>query len=323
MNTLDFSPSSLTKTGVYTDLNGLQSIKNQDQDVALKEVAQQFESMFVNMMLKSMRSANAVFEEGNFLHSQESKFFRDMHDQQMALTLSQGKGVGIADVLYRQLSRSYADEKPTDSIMETPQAYSNFQHRVKSFAEKPALPAMDKTEKIPDRVAMAESPGDFIQKVTPYAKAAAEKIGVDPSVLVAQSALETGWGQHVLADSKGKSSNNLFNIKADQQWTGEVVNTKSLEYRNGTFKPESSNFKNYDSLSESFSDYAKLILTKERYQKAVESSESPEQYLKEIKDAGYATDPQYVEKILRIYKQINHQQMNDIAENTLTAGDRS
>lgn len=359
-------------TDVYTDLSGFQSLKGeQDKDVALRKVAQQFESMFVNMMMKSMRSANAVFEENSMFSSQESNFFRDMHDQQLSLTVAHGKGVGIADAMYRQLSRSYGDKDAGEGKFNTPgysiadyqpgqgKRFSMEQQpldvqqyiqqaspmvmdaRLRSanapsdqqpvlrtspsqgmsaeglhqqtvtepFAGKKAATSNTHSSSEADarapsnsRVPIAESPLRFIQKLLPYAQKAADKLGVDKHLLVAQSALETGWGRYVLADQKGQPSNNLFNIKAHGDDPSRVQHA-TLEFRNGLMCKESAAFRVYDSLEHSFNDYVDFVQGNQRYDAAI-NAKSEDEYIRELHQAGYATDPDYAEKVLQVYSAV-------------------
>lgn len=276
-----FSATSATAvTDVYTNIHGLQQLgKNGDKEEALKKVAQQFESMFINMMLKNMRQANAVFEEDSLFQSEEGNFYRDMHDHQLSLTLAHKQGIGIAEVLYRQFSRSYGNE-----------AGSALSQQL----------APQKAE----RVAIADSPKSFIDKVMPYVKKAAATLGVEAEMLAAQAALETGWGKQMLANDEGEASNNLFNIKRDASWQGDSVSVNSLEERDGVFAPEKSEFKSYSDLAESVNDYVDLIKNKTHYKDAVQAAGDSFEFIKQLQQAGYATDSSYADKIFSVYKQI-------------------
>lgn len=326
-------------TDVYTDLNGLQSLKNESDDVAIRKVAQQFESLFINMMMKSMRSANAVFEkDGLFNDSQEAGFYRDMHDQQMSLSMSHGKGIGIADALYRQMSRAQGvtptSELDTSIASATPVQFDRRSplstSALKDFlalssaakngagmvsAEHKAIRTevdnanKNRSEAVSiasdTRVSIAQTAQEFIQKIANYAKSAAEKIGVDPNVLVAQAALETGWGRFVLADAEGNSGNNLFNIKADDRWAGGAVEKSSLEFNGKTLELEKSYFRTYNDLAESFDDYADFLRGSERYAPALNVAGDGEAYIRSLQKSGYATDPDYAKKIITIYRDLN------------------
>ena len=136
----------------------------------------------------------------------------------------------------------------------------------------------------------------------PYAREGAARLGVEPEVLVAQAALETGWGQKVIRHADGRSSFNLFGIKADAQWDGERVTVSTLEYKDGVASRQRAAFRSYDSLAESVSDYVNFLRTNPRYQSALSQASDPEAFLSGLKDAGYATDPDYVGKISAIMK---------------------
>ncbi len=293
---LPFIDNATTQTDVYTNLHGLQSIKNEEnRDEALKKVAQQFESLFVNMMMKNMRSANAVFEKGSMFDSEESRFYRDMLDQQRALTLSQGRGIGIADAMYRQMSRTYgsgdsapAGVQPTNNVL---------QRQTTSHAETTQEPKAK-------RVSISETPQDFVEKLIPYAKKAAEKLGVDHLVLIAQSALETGWGKHVLSNNDGESSFNLFNIKQGSDWKQETTERESIEFKDGVVVKEKGNFRVYQDIAESFFDFVDFVKNKERYQSAVADANNPAAFVNALHKAGYATDPKYSDKVLSVYERV-------------------
>ncbi len=291
-------------TDVYTNLHGLQGIKREANDeVALKKVAQQFESMFISMMMKNMRAANAVFEKDSLFNSQEGRFYRDLLDQQQALTMAHGKGLGIAEALYRQMSRDYgrpqADSAPV--LRNTPIA---FQAMPKDEPISRSETIIDHNSKKNTRVSLADSPEDFIAKIAPYAKRAAEKLGIDKAILMAQAALETGWGKYVLANNQGESSNNLFNIKRGESWKNDSVKQTTLEYEGGLIKQENAEFRVYESITQSFDDFIQFITGNERYKNAVNANDD-ETFIKELHIAGYATDPKYSDKVLSVYKKIN------------------
>ena len=141
---------------------------------------------------------------------------------------------------------------------------------------------------------------EFIKNIWPHAQQAASKLGVDTDVLVAQSALETGWGKYVPKHTDGSNSFNLFGIKADQRWQGEKVETDTQEFRHGVMQHEKASFRSYDSVSDAFNDYADFIMSNPRYQRALEHGYDAEAYARELQHAGYATDPDYAKKINRV-----------------------
>ncbi len=290
----------------YTDLHGLQNIRKdgkENKEMALRKIADQFESMFVQMMLKSMRSANEVFAKDNPLNSFEMKHHQEMYDNQLSVSLANGNNIGLADAFYRQMSKNYLSSSSVDN-----EGSSGIQRQnipISSHILPLDQGAIGPNAFLPQRIRDAallnsmQSPQDFVKAVTPYAKQAANAMGVDYRVLIAQSALETGWGEHVIRDPQGNQSFNLFNIKADRRWSGEAVAVPTIEYVNGLPQKEVAKFRRYDSINQSFSDYQEF-LSQPRYKKAMAVSDNTEQFVKELQQAGYATDPKYAEKIQRI-----------------------
>lgn len=292
----------------YTDLSSLNAINKlgrADKNMALGEIAKQFESMMVQMMMKSMRSANEVFAEGNFLSSHEGDMYQDMFDDQMSLSLSQGRGLGIADVMVRQLQSRFGVSEETK---ETADLNDYRDHRHTDQSNFTGIKAA--TSKAEPEVAAAASHHQFsavefdgsstgfVSQLYSMAKTAAEKLGVPPEVLIAQAALETGWGKKITGMGD-KSSLNLFNIKADQRWQGNTISVPTLEVRNGTAVREIASFRAYESPQHSFDDYVDFIKTSPRYEQALMAKDS-ESYARALSEAGYATDPDYSEKIIRI-----------------------
>jgi flagellar protein FlgJ len=300
---------------VYTDFNGLSKLKTEakkDSQEALKEVAKQFESIFLNMALKSMRDAKL---SDGIMDSDQSQFYQEMYDQQLAVHLSGNPGVGLADLIIRQLStdKKTIDQEPLDL-----QAYRN----------KPVIaPQVKLPEKISDAVKQSDKSANeikqpseiteiklkssdslpitsveqFVKQLWPYAQQAANEIGVEPKVLLAQAALETGWGKSVIDKADGKSSFNLFNIKADKSWKGSKTSVNTLEFVQGTAKKVRAGFRVYDSYQQSFQDYVQFLKRNPRYGEALKQTADPEAYVKGLQQAGYGTDPKYADKIMHIY----------------------
>lgn len=297
---------------IYNDLSGLNSIKRQasdNPDEALKQVAKQFESMFVQMMMKSMREANAVFEEGGLSDSNESQFYRDMYDQQLALTLSSGKGVGIADALYRQLKGNYGDI--LDLNDQAPEAksiseyFNNFIERSKPDLKPTSL--KDSTDNLSDPQTLNQSfgsPEEFVEKLKPVFEPYAKQLGLNVDYLLSQSALETGWGKFVNQHGDGRSSFNLFNIKADERWTGDSVKVTTTEFKNGHPVRENANFRSYQSYEESLEDYVRFLSTNDRYSEALENTNKPNNFFYQLQNSGYATDPNYARKVIDVAERV-------------------
>ncbi|EAT12523.1 flagellar assembly peptidoglycan hydrolase FlgJ [Bermanella marisrubri] len=315
--------NALTNTYNYNDLSSLNKITqlgNENQDAALKEVAKQFESMFIKMMLKSMRDANAVFEEGNPLNTNESKFYRQMHDDQLALSMSKGKGVGLADSIYRQMKQEFnVGENETrrqvnEAIRQfngvTQKPSSDIEKDLDSVKENKLRPSIDTKDDIKSsspglRVDQQKqsgfsTPQEFVQTLWPIAQKVGKDMGVEPKAILAQAALETGWGKHLIHHSGGQNSFNLFGIKADRRWGGESAEVSTLEYRQGQPRTEMARFRVYDSYESSMRDYSQFVSQSERYQDAVSNGQSIKHYSEGLQKGGYATDPFYAQKIQRI-----------------------
>ncbi|MDQ7048718.1 MAG: glucosaminidase domain-containing protein [Enterobacterales bacterium] len=153
-----------------------------------------------------------------------------------------------------------------------------------------------------EKKSLFDSPIDFIKQLYPVAKKSAEALGINPKILLAQAALETGWGKYVMHSGEGEASHNLFGIKSNKSWSGDTVAIDTLEVAKGEFKTTKAVFKMYQSFEKSFEDYVDLIKNNPRYQQAVEGVGDATEYLSSLQSAGYATDPNYAQKILSIFK---------------------
>ena len=313
---------SVQKAEVYTEFEGLNALKTQartDEKGALREVAKQFEGLFLQEMVKSMRKAGDVFAEGNFLNSKQSEFYREMFDSQLSLTLSQKQGTGLAEALVRQLSRQIPgmdqDGEPMaahksslgDYDRSLPALSRNLPtqvSKVNAVADSVSSETIKTTPKpasatraLPERF---ESPEEFVRHLLPMAERAAESSGINPLVMVAQAALETGWGRHMIEGKTGSPSFNLFGIKADQRWSGESVDIATTEFREGLPMSERASFRAYPDYESSFRDYASFLESNPRYRDLLAAADDPDKFALGLQEAGYATDPNYGEKIRRI-----------------------
>lgn len=292
----------------YTDVNSVQALRGlKDKNQALGEISKQFESMLVRMMLKSMRDANQVFAKDNPLNSNETEFYQNMMDDQLALSLSTGRGIGLAEVMQRQLSQKTGlpnDTSVSDSESGSPVPERNLNLKpLPGFKKGQVIDFSSrqiKTENIANKtIELGGSPEHFSKQLFDLAEKAGKELGVSPETLLAQAALETSWGNKVVSNAGGRSSYNLFNIKADGRWQGPSVAVSTLEYRDGLAVKETANFRAYNSYEESFSDYVAFIKNSTRYQPALQAS-TDQNYVQELSANGYATDPHYAEKIIRI-----------------------
>ncbi|MGX9461067.1 flagellar assembly peptidoglycan hydrolase FlgJ [Shewanella sp. A14] len=350
----------LSASSNFLDLGGLDSLRvhaQKDEKGALKEAAKQFEGIFIQMLMKSMRDANAAFKSDSPLNSETTEFFEQMRDQQMSVDLS-GKGMlGLAELMVQQLDpeespitpasvlRGNTDYKVNPSMFVAPPTALDkdtldaiapkdqiaASHSVIDNAES-MLPMSDKLSRVlrgeqlasqavqagkglPQAnvnavknkgIAVSEftSPEHFISVLYPHAEKAAQSLGTSAEVLIAQSALETGWGQKVVRRNDGTMSHNLFNIKADKRWQGEKTSVNTLEFEKGIAVQQKADFRMYDNLEESFNDFVSFISQGDRYQDARNVAAEPTQFIKALQKAGYATDPQYANKVINVMKSV-------------------
>lgn len=289
-----------------SDFQGLRDLKikaQENPDKALPEVAKQFEAVFLQSMLKSMRMGEHFLDEHSpFRPGKSEETFQEMLDGQYATNIASGKGIGFADMLVRQLEHSQ------DKTNAQPQTQTQNQPR--------AIEAST-SQSAPETGSGFAAIDDFVRSVWPYARQAANVLGLDPKILMAQAALETGWGQYVSKDADGTSSNNLFNIKAKSS-DGDSVRVKTTEFVASTPVKVSASFRKYPSVAHSFNDYVSLIKGSDRYEEALANSANPERYMDELHRAGYATDPKYASKILAIYH--GDELQNAIERNGLEKG---
>lgn len=302
--------------------------RNNPQE-GLKQAAKQFEALFLNMMLKSMREATP--KDGLF-DSDQSRFYTQMLDQQLVQDLS-GKGIGLADMIVKQLAQTIdqeqagaiggatslleeitaEDEQPLVSLAPAQmkdlpsQLWSNLN---RSSTKPNFSPFASQTQA--NRVGIAASaenedpimtaanqPRKFVQEVLPHARKVARETGIPAHFMIAQAALETGWGKHQIRRADNQPSFNLFGIKASGSWRGRVVETMTTEYVEGTPQKISEKFRAYNSYEEAFRDYARLLQNNTRYAKVLKSR-SATAFAWGLQQAGYATDPAYAEKLLKI-----------------------
>jgi flagellar protein FlgJ len=343
--------SDNSMAAVYTDFQGLMRLKaeaGKQTPEAIRETARQFEALFVQTMLKAMRDASPGEGMGE---SDQTEFYRDMYDQQMALHMVKGRGLGIADMLVSRLGGGGANaetlqepvagasgplQRPDPVVAAVPAQQARpvvaAGPLLPLLKESAAGPIIDLEGTVPVRALVTarglfsekageagwqpETPAEFIRDLLPHARRGAAELGVKPAVLIAQAALETGWGQKVIRHADGRSSFNLFGIKADAGWSGDRVNVTTLEYADGIAEKRQAAFRSYDSLAGAVSGYVEFIRTNPRYQDALEQAADPDSYLSSLKEAGYATDPAYVEKIRAIMNRGSF--MTDIEELALS-----
>ncbi len=288
---------------IYNDFSGLAALKRQareDQAGATDKVARQFESLFVQMMVKQMRQASFG---GGIFDSDRTRFYQDMYDQQLSLHLAEQGGMGLNGVLRRQLGG--AAESAAEITLGGLEPYwrnpvhsalRNFSASIQQSSEIPSAAECSETS----HETVIDSPDVFVERLWQSAESAAAELGLPPEALLAQAALETGWGNHVMPRADGRSSHNLFGIKADSQWQGDRVRRETLEYESGMAVRKREPFRTYASFEQSFQDYVAFLKSSPRYAEALAQADDPDAYFRALQNAGYATDPDYAEKILRV-----------------------
>jgi flagellar protein FlgJ len=266
---------------------------------ALKSAATQFEAMFVNMMMKSMRDATP---QDGMLDSQQTKMFTSMLDQQISQSIAK-RGVGLAEVLIRQLSAQAAGAQALaiggDQHVPRPDPMPLGMAADKLLKTPGALPA---PSALPAGKAQAPHIRAFQEKLGGAADQAARTSGIPAKFMLGQAALESGWGKREIRQADGSASHNLFGIKAGPGWKGKVATAVTTEYVNGVPQTRVEKFRAYDSYADGFKDYAKLISTNPRYEKVLASAGDASSFAHGLQKAGYATDPLYAAKLTRIIK---------------------
>lgn len=324
-----FDPSSQ----LAMDTKGIDNLRlqaKQNEDEGLKQTAKQFESLMINMMLRSMRSAtpkNGIFD------SDQSQFYTQMLDQQFSQKLS-SQGIGLAEMLVQQLKKDSSENLINHPISETESILSSIEsndrknelislapsdpkdlpnllwanskydlNRVPSSLQTNQVVStaseIDKPNISKSLQALISKPNDFVNLVRPYAKAVAQATGIPEQFMIAQAALETGWGKHQIRSSENLPSYNLFGIKAGKSWKGPAVEAITTEYLNGVAQKVVDKFRVYRSYEESFRDFANLLLNNSRYT-GVLKAQSAVAFAWGLQQAGYATDPYYAQKLIKI-----------------------
>jgi len=279
-------------------LNDLKRQAGNDPKGKALQVAKQVEGMFVQMMLKSMRQA---LPQDGLLSTEQTRMYTSMYDQQIAQQIG-AKGLGLADTLVRQMTPA---AKPDESAGSVPMPLD------KRFIN--TLPPLELEQMVrramPKLSSPAMMPGgdssDFIARLSQPAQQASAESGIPHHLILAQAALESGWGQREILTREGKQSYNVFGIKANSSWQGEKTEITTTEYENGVAKKVQASFRVYHSYAEALTDYVKLLSTNPRYA-AVASAQTAEQGAHALQAAGYATDPKYAQKLVGMIQQFRN-----------------
>ena len=302
-------------------LNGLKRLSRENSPAALKSASREFETVFMQMVLKSMRDATP--QTGMF-DSEQTKTYVGLLDQQLAMTLSNSRsGTGLAAVIEKQLGRQFAGSAavPTESkelpldrntggipLTRTGSAADPVSFALDRY--RAAAAAADRNRGVASSAAagatlpasLAALPAGkraFVEKVWPHAMQVSRETGIPAHFMVAQAALETGWGRFEIRRSDGAQSFNLFNIKAGRNWGGDAAGASTVEYRNGQAKREDASFRAYGSYADAFRDYARLMTGNARYAGAVAQTDA-KLFADGLQRGGDATDPAYANKLRRV-----------------------
>lgn len=288
------------------DSKGLDALRHASKDnspEALKAAATQFEALFVSMMLKSMREAGS--QDGMF-DNEQSRMYTSMLDQQLSQKMA-SRGIGLADAMVRQLSNNAMTQAlQADSPASPPMALGglggvNQYIQQQNFATK-SEQIMQSTTGIESN-SSARHVQEFTRKLGAHAELASQGTGIPAKFMLGQAALESGWGKHEIKALDGSTSHNVFGIKATGNWKGRTVEAMTTEYINGVAYQKVEKFRAYDNYSDAFKDYAKLIHDNPRYQSVIQNGGDASQFAHALQKAGYATDPQYAQKLTKVIQQ--------------------
>jgi len=313
------------------DANSLNQLKlgaAQNSPEALKAAAQQFEAVFMNMLMKSMRDATP--QEGMF-DNEQTRMYTSMLDQQLTQRLA-SRGIGLADMMVSQLSR--ATQQPigeagmpgavnaaglplnvnvAPALKLEPASGLKYEatpalkteaasaYPLNNPAQAVATPVPSAATRKGDAPAHVES---FVQRLLPHAQAASVDSGIPAHFMMGQAALETGWGRAEIRGADGQNSHNLFGIKAGGNWSGRTVDIVTTEYVNGKPQKQVDTFRAYDSYADSFRDYANMLRGNARYQNVVAAGHNATGFAQGLQQAGYATDPNYAQKLMSVIRMV-------------------
>ena len=267
---------SRSALGADSSLSALRASAAKDPKAVIKEAAKQFEALFMQQLMKSMREstmASGMFDNAG------TQMGTEMLDTQFATKMT-GLPGGLSDVIARQLERQMGG------------------------AATPAIPAAPAgaagAPKAGEAIKMSASQLDFVQGHTEAARAAEAQTGIPAAFMVAQAAHESGWGKREIRTADGSSAHNLFGIKAGAGWTGPVAEVTTTEFVDGQARKVTAKFRAYGSDAESFQDYARLMKTSPRYSEVLAHAGSAQGFAQGLQRAGYATDPAYADKLTRV-----------------------
>jgi flagellar protein FlgJ len=280
-------------------LDGLRQAAKQNSPEALKSAAKQFEALFMNMIMKSMREASP--QEGMF-DNQQTRMYTSMLDQQLSQNLA-SRGVGLADMLIRQLSTTMAAQAANGEEEASPLngATGEAAKKINPWQPQTRQPntAVDAVKTNSPQPAHVQA---FQDRLQAHAEDASRTTGIPANFMLGQAALESGWGKREIRAMDGSASHNLFGIKANAGWKGKVVEAVTTEYVNGMPQKRIEKFRAYDSYADAFRDYANLLRKNPRYENVLANAKDVHGFAQGLQRAGYATDPNYAAKLTQIIR---------------------
>lgn len=295
---------SMRPTDAITDFGQFQGMRagaRNGDEATIRKAAQQFEALLTQQLFKNMRAGSLG---DDVMGGGQTGFYQDLFDQQMSVHLSSGKGLGLADMLVKQL-RGTAGAQPGTEAATTADLSALISQKRALLLQPQANDVSGVSATRSSGVSGSDgsatkTPEEFVKAILPHAERAARELGVPARVLVAQAALETGWGQHAIKGADGKSSFNFFGIKADARWKGDATSTTTTEFVDGNEQRQQADFRAYDSAGDAFDDYVQFLKSNPRYADALKHGGSASHFVQGLQKAGYATDPAYAQKILNI-----------------------
>ncbi len=281
----------------YSDIRSLQRIDTEGDD-GIRAAARQFESLFIGMMLKGMRDANAALAEGNPLSSSpEMTMHQEMLDQQWAIHMAESGGMGLAPIIEAQLRGERRPAEPAGTAQSLLWDRSPDRDATALSGSTALSGPGHKRPGFADR-------REFVEQLLPQIEQVVEGAGLSATAVLAQSALETGWGQKIIHGADGRSSHNLFGIKAGRGWDGDRVTVKTMEVVDGIPRVESAEFRSYPDVRSAVQDYVRLLESDERYREVLDARDHVG-FTEALQRSGYATDPRYGQKIRAVLASLN------------------
>lgn len=309
------------------ETQGLQKLKNtavKDPNQGIKGAAKQFEALFLNQMLKSMRAATP---KSDLLNTSTTDFYTEMLDAQLAQNMA-GKGLGLAQRIEAQMRargmiqadpREYKEDLIAGIPKGKPKSLTGMESINRLDTHQAVVAAQPKPQQQDDLTDWSGKPSPFrhssdtlkaphvqafLDEMSSSAVVASKVSGVPAKLIVAQAALETGWGREKIKTERGENSYNVFGIKAGGYWTGKTTSVGTTEFVSGVAQRSVEKFRVYDSYDDAFSDYARLISNNPRFQ-GVANAPSEVAAARAIQQGGYATDPEYANKLISVMANLN------------------